>query len=123
MVGQHIANALLHRLRNDEPGLRRSFRCEGRVYVDGLPIFTGVALGLHRVGQCTQIIGDRRNARLRRVGTIEPLRLLGIEVERAIHGIRIINILHRRCCGIALAVAEENLIGKAKRLAVRPGAA
>ncbi len=39
------------------------------------------------------------------------------------HGIRIINAGRRRRCWIAVAVAEEDLIGKAKGLAVRACAA
>ncbi len=43
---QHIADALLHRRRNDEPGLRQSFGRKGWVDVDGLPILIGPALCL-----------------------------------------------------------------------------
>jgi len=41
MRGQHITNALPHRLRNDETGLHQSLGREGRVDVHGLPILLG----------------------------------------------------------------------------------
>ena len=75
------------------------------------------------IRQRTQIVRDRADARLGRVGAVEPLRALGIEVERSGLRIGIVDVGGRRRRGIAVAVAEEHLIGEAQRLAVRAGAA
>jgi hypothetical protein len=112
--GQQIADALLHRRRNDKTGLHSSFRREGRVDVDGLPKLTGAAFDLHGIGERIQVISDGSDAGLAGVGTIEPLGAVSIKVECSRHRIGIIDAGCRRRCGIAVTVAEEDLIGKAK---------
>ena len=115
---QNVADALLRRRRNDETGLYRSCRSEGRIDVDGLPILAWTTFRIHMIWQRIQGIRDRCNAGLRRVVTIEPLRPLLIEVKRAGLGVGIIDIGRRGRRGIAMTVAEEYLIGKTERLAV-----
>src|SRR6267378_8516500 len=96
---------------------------EGGVDVDSLKILAGAAVGRDLVGKRVQIIGDGGDAGLGLVGTIEPLGAARVEVERSRRGIRIVNAVGRRRCGVAVTVAEKDLIGKAERLAVWAGPA
>jgi hypothetical protein len=124
LVGsEHVADAYLHGRRNHETRLHQPFRGEGGVDIDCLPILASPAHRLHGIGQRTQIIRDRGNARLARIGTIEPLRARGIEVECSSLRIGTIDIGRRGRRGMAQPVAEEQLICKAERLAVRTRAA
>ena len=83
----------------------------------------GTALGLHGVGQRLQVVRDRRDSGLSLVGAIEPLRTLRIEIEGSGLRVGIVDVGRRRRRGIAVAVAEEHLVGEAERLAVRARAA
>ena len=70
-----------------------------------------------------QIICDGGDAGLANVIAVEPLCAMRIEVERSSYGVGIVDVGRGRRCRIAVAVAEEHLIGKAERLAIGARAA
>src|SRR5215472_7341720 len=102
---------------------RRALGRPRRVDIDGVDEVARIAFRIELIGQLAEVAQDGLDARRCRVGAVEKLLAGRIEIEGVGLRIGVVDGVRRRRYGIAVAIAEEHLIRKAQRYAVRSGAA